>query len=610
MPQEHDRHLKPVLLMGYGERGAHWLSDTCLRILRYPTLKNMLRVRVIQVWHVADERIAGLPDDILTVAPTTGPAELRTLLDEGRSVGNRAVFPNLTLETMLVLERWSLFDPAVARRLEFQAALDRANRIHCEPSQVEEFFYDWISLADANRPAGNLTAEMRRAAADVIKAAGVRERIFLIDRLDANQYVIAPGIADRCFSEFARSLLTSDLAFPRPGLHVSTTFGGQPQDDQIIPFGIQEFEHQASDLAEVRGLHVARQIASGPRASELFATHLDVPTLLSLVAQEHSELATGKFSPPAARTRRRGAATELIRQALVTRDRDRSVRLAVETISRASQLFCSDRNNAPSLRIGSFAALGLPDLGLGALFMMALGGAAYYLSRSRKPVRMMDQGPLPGQIFDNPATVSILCEEWTRLCVALERFLEGLAAIGRAFEPGAGAWQRRSDNPYVWRLAGDPAVQVEVSSPDASVIEKLAQNCLKIMLDGDSAFDTVEIIRRAAGLTASSELVSSPSLGVQLVRSAFMGRTSRDVERFIRSAVPMVFAPAVNVVEVIWLTGAGPEAAEALREIEAPDLENVTRVLQQDDEGVSTRLCFGAPLRWSQVFSLHGIAAA
>jgi hypothetical protein len=218
---------------------------------------------------------------------------------------------------MLVIERWSIFDEEVVRRLELQDGLARANRVNCEAGQVEEFHYEWLSFADSTREAGALSIDLRHRAGSIIRSSGVRERIFLVDRVDAHQAVVPATMADEVYSEFARALLTSDLAFPRPGLHASVTFGGEPSDDEVVPFAIQVFEHGVPHVAAVRGLHVGRKIAAGPRLPELLTSPAELPSLLNLVAQEQLELRQGRFNPVRARERRREAAAELLRQSLL-----------------------------------------------------------------------------------------------------------------------------------------------------------------------------------------------------------------------------------------------------------------------------------------------------
>jgi hypothetical protein len=189
----------------------------------------------------------------------------------------------------------------------------------------------------------------------------------------------------------------------------------------------------------------------------------------------------------------------------------------------------------------------------------------------------------------------------------LEHLISQLRTLRTGIEPRApGAWVQREGNPFSWRLAHDPIYQATPATPDANALDEVARHCLALVSEGTDAARK-DVLTRAIHLHAADELRRAPDLIAAMVRAAFQGRTSRQIEQAVAEAALMVAAPVVEPIDIVWLSSASLELAPPLRELEPAVTQKVAQFMEHDDAGLTTRLVFGKPVRWNQVLSLKDL---
>jgi len=207
----HPRTLRRVVLVAYGEPGAEWLRAAAGSMRHHPLLQQLLDASMVQLWVVGAERPAEHPPLLRFVAADPQPPRLRGMLEEGARAQNRAQFPAIEMHSILVLDRWSLFDKPTAHRTSLRKALDTACRTSCHEAGAPEFDYEWISLADTTRPATNPDDDTVQVVRHLLLDDSFPDRVLLIDRKDAGNAVIERPLADTSFLQVATAILTNEI---------------------------------------------------------------------------------------------------------------------------------------------------------------------------------------------------------------------------------------------------------------------------------------------------------------------------------------------------------------------------------------------------------------
>ena len=114
----------------------------------------------------------------------------------GGTSAEQSAIPAIEMHSILVLDRWSLFDKPTAHRTSLRRALDTACRTSCHEAGAPEFDYEWISLADTTRPATNPDNDTVQVARHFLLDDSFPDRVLLIDRKDAGNAVIERPLAD------------------------------------------------------------------------------------------------------------------------------------------------------------------------------------------------------------------------------------------------------------------------------------------------------------------------------------------------------------------------------------------------------------------------------
>ena len=605
------------MLVAYGEPGAEWLRAVAGSLRRHPLLQQLLDASVVQLWVVGAERSAEHPPLLRYVTVHPQAPRLRGMLEEGARAQNRAQFPAIEMHSILVLDRWSLFDKPTAYRTSLRKALDTACRTSCHEAGAPEFDYEWISLADTTRPATNPDDDTVQVARHVLLDDSFPDRVLLIDRKDAGNAVIERPLADTSFVQVATAILTSDAAFPTANAEQSAAFGGDSPLRAVIPISVVNLHHPERRIKDSVAEHLWDRLTSASAPPEALRWNDGIPTLDSLPDKEADEMARGTFSSRAARDRRRSSITELLRVILASRLRDTG---AIGQIDRARtaarRLFPAPAQPSPISTSAILAPVAASTPGQASVTAVAslvtlgaVAATAIFLWRKRPdqaPVDAVQARPsAPGQ--DRPEARM----QWDQLCSRMDaivsewqRQFRSSATPPPERSPG---WERDSATPYDWRLAADPVTRDDLRPLGEHEYHELSRLCAQLL---ENETPAAELLRASLDRIADEQLDRAPTLRSAVIQAAI---TAADTSAITRSLDPtrtplMVYATPSTVSEVLWIFDPNVVECEQLKRLEPASTRAIVRCMTQDDPSRSTRLAFGNPIQWRSVLSLAPLA--
>jgi hypothetical protein len=584
-------------------------------------LQQLLDASMVQLWVVGAERPADHPPLLRYVAADHEPPRLRGMLEEGARAQNRAQFPAIEMHSILVLDRWSLFDKATAHRTSLRRALDTACRTSCDEAGAPEFDYEWISLADTTRAATNPDDDTVEVARRLIQDDSFPDRVLLIDRKDAGNAVIERPLADTSFVQVATAILTSDAAFPTANTEQSAAFGGDSPLRAVIPISLVNLHHPDRRIKDSVGERLWDRLASASVPPATLRWNERIPKLDSLPDVEADEMARGIFSSRAARDRRRSSVTELLRVVLASRLRDTGAIDQIDRAQRAARrLFppsAQPSSVSASAIVAPMAASTVEQASVTAVTgLIALGAvAATAISWWRKR-----PGHPSVDTARTPPSASALAEhrpearlQWDQLCSRMDAIV---SEWQRQFRPSGSppgppgralVWERDSTTPYDWRLAADPVARDDLRALDEHEYQELARLCAQLL---ENETPTAELLRASLDRIAHEQLDRAPTLRSAVIQAAI---TTADTSAITRSLDPtrtplMVYAAPSTVSEVLWMFDPTVIECEQLKRLEPASTRAIVRCMTQDDPSRSTRLAFGNPIQWRSVLSLAPLA--
>ena len=609
------------MLVAYGEPGAEWLRAAAGSMRHHLLLQQLLDASVVQLWVVGAEPPAEHPPLVRYVAADPQPPRLRGMLEEGARAQTRAQFPAIEMHSVLVLDRWSLFDKPAAHRTSLRRALDTACRTSCREAGDPEFDYEWISLADTTRPATNPDDDAVEVARRLLVDDSFPDRVLLIDRKDAGNAVIERPLADTSFVQVATALLTSDAAFPTANTEQSAAFGGDSPLRAVIPISLVNLHHPDRRIKDSVRERLWDRLVSASAPPETLRWDERIPKLDSLPDVEADEMARGIFSSRAARDRRRSSVTELLRVVLASRFRDTG---AIGQIDRARmaarRLFpapAQPSSVSTSAILVPIAASTLEQASVTAVTsLIALGAVAAtaILWWRKRP------GHASVDTAQTPPSASALAEhrpeartEWEQLCSRMDAIVSEWQRQFRpsATPPGAPGrapvWERDSTTPYDWRLAADPITRDDLRPLGEHEYQELARLCAQFL---ENETPAAELMRASLDRIAHDQLDRAPTLRSAVIQTAI---TTADTSAITRSLDPartplMVYAAPSTVSEVLWIFDPSVIECEQLKRLEPASTRAIVRCMTQDDPSRSTRLAFGNPIQWRSVLSLAPLA--
>jgi hypothetical protein len=578
-------------------------------------LQQLLDASIMQLWVVGAEASTEHPPLLRYVQADAQPSRLRAILEEGARAQNRAQFPAIEMHSVLVLDRWSLFDKPTRHRPSLRRALDTACRTSCHEAGAPEFDYEWVSLADTTRPAINPDDDTVEAARALLADDSIPDRVLLIDRKDAGNAVIERPLAESSFIHVAIAILTSDAAFPTANTEQSAAFGGDSPLRAVIPISLVNLHHPERRIKDSVGERLWDQLISASAPPEALRWNDSIPTLDSLPDVEADEMTRGVFSSRAARERRTSSVTELLRVVLASRLRDtRTIGQINRAWMAARRLFPAPAQS-PSLSTSAMyvpvAALSVGQAGVTAVTgLIALGvvlATALSWWRRRTGHAPVDATqPSSAALEDHRPNARL---QWEQLCSRLDALVSEWRAQFPARDGAAGAaqrasvWERDSATPYEWRLAADPVARDDLRPLTDHEYAELARLCAQFLEDGKPV---EEPLRASLDRIAHEQLERAPTLRSAVIQAAI---TAADTTAITRSLDPartplMVYAAPSTVSEVLWIFDPTVLDCEQLKRLEPASTKAIVRCMTQDDPSRSTRLAFGNPIQWRSVLSL------
>jgi len=609
------------VLVAYGEPGAEWLRAAAGSMRHHPLLQQLLDASVVQLWVVGAERPAEHPPLLRYVAADPQPPRLRAMLEEGARAQNRAQFPAIEMHSILVLDRWSLFDKSTAHRTSLRKALDTACRTSCHEAGAPEFDYEWISLADTTRPATNPDDDTLQVARHLLLDDSFPDRVLLIDRKDAGNAVIERPLADTSFVQVATAILTSDAAFPTANTEQSGAFGGDSPLRAVIPISLVNLHHSDRRIQDSVGERLWDRLTSASAPPETLRWDERIPKLDSLPDVEADEMARGIFSGRAARDRRRSSVTELMRVVLASRSRDTGVIGQIDRARTAARrLFPASAQPSSVSTAAILAPIATSTLEqasvTAAASLIALGAVAataivWWRKRpGHASVDTARPAPSASALGEHRPEARM---QWEQLCSRIDAIVSEWQRQFRlsATSPGPPertlVWERDSATPYDWRLAADPIARDDLRPLGEHEYQELARLCAQFL---ENETPVAELLRASLDRIANEQLDRAPTLRSAVIQAAI---TTADTTAITRSLDPartplMVYAAPSTVSEVLWIFDPTVIDCEQLKRLEPASTRAIVRCMTQDDPSRSTRLAFGNPIQWRSVLSLAPLA--
>ena len=607
------------MLITYGELGAEWLRAAAGSMRHHPLLQQLIDARVVQLWVVGGEEPVDEVRAFRYVEADPRPASLRAMLEDGARAQNRVQFPGIEMHSVLVLDRWSLFDRATAHRTSLRRALDTACRTSCHEAGAPEFDYEWISLADSTRPATNPDDEAIESARALLVEDSFPDRVFLIDRKDAGNAIIERPLADSSFVQVAIAILTSDAAFPTANFEQSAAFGGDSRLRAVIPISVVNLHHPERRIKECLREHLWDRLTSAAAPAEVLRWNSTIPTLDSLPDEEADEMARGIFSSRAVRDRRTSSVAELLRVALASKLRDTATIDQIDRARMAARRLFPLPPQTPSLATAAVfapaAALQGEQAsvtavtGVIALGVIVTATLSWWRRRTSRPPVDAAQTSSPTLGEHRPEARL----QWEQLCSRLDAIVSEWRS---KFPPRAGTaaaserapvWERDPVAPYDWRLAADPVARDDLRPLADHEFAELARLCAQFLENGQQV---AELLRASLDRIAHEQLDRAPTLRSAVIQAA---TTATDTTAITRSLDPartplMVYATPSTVSEVLWIYDPSVVECEQLKRLEPASTKAIVRCMTHDDPSRSTRVAFGNPIQWRSVLSLAPLA--
>ena len=605
-----------VVVAAYGDGGRDWLFGLASKLRRVQLLDRLIANAMLQLWCVDARDVGSLDRGLQVVRSDSEPSLLRELLEAGAGAEARVDFPNVDMHSILVLERWSLFDEASVGRRSLRSALAIAARAGCESGAPPELDYEWISLLDSVRPAAAVPTAVRGRVRELMTPDELANRMLLIDRVDAGNAVISKALANECYASTVVALLTSDAAFlPADGSGVKL-FDSDPVPDAVVPIAIVNLHHPIEGIRSAVAEHIRQRLAVGSLDASNARWSPSVPTLEKLAELEIGEIASGVFSPRSARDRRERSARELLRVVFATRGRDSSCReqidLAAARIRQA--LRSGNETDQPLAAVGALAVWPSVSLTVVALALAAIGVAVQRRrsrqSRSAGPANGGGGGAGHSGAADLRAAAEA-SRQWAELASRLSPLTVQMSKDVRSrpatelSESGA-TWSRSGANPFDWTLVGDPLPRADIAPLTDQEYAELAERCLRLLNDGRAP---EEILDTAIEEMAQEKLRYPSSLAGAVARAAFSQEHAREITESLgqRDTPLLASTPANSIGDVYWIGDMRVVACEDLLNLEPVATKSVARCAAHDDPERTTRLAFGKPIPWRTVISLSSI---
>jgi hypothetical protein len=607
-----ERRIRPAVVIAYGDAGRAWLRRLAAACRLMPTLPELLDRRVLQLWAVDTTHEGDVSGDVDAITPTMSPPRLRALLDQGRSATNEAHFP-MDLRSVVVLERWSLFDANSRMRIPLRQALAVTQRVHGEAgSASHDFDLDWTALADAVRPPGAVDREIIASVRELIGDRTIADRTLLVDAASATGSIVDEALADHEHQHAALGILGGDVAFPlldSSSEQRSVLLQGEPHPGSVLPFSAFVLHHRDPELVRALVARLRVGLSRGhPATTPALGVGFDEPLPL-LAERDRDEIESARYDPTVARDRRRRAAMGLLQEMFMACNvaRAQSVVDATRRAARAIAPLPEAKTEPPAVAVplSAMAAIsGWEGAAIGAVALVIAAASVALLgrARARKPEAQEKMPASP------PYLRAEAMREWTSLCDMLGAVLgswrDQLRAERGPTERGplsVQAWVQ-SDAPYDWRLLNVPAHEGDGSRFSERTFGQMAEECIQAY---ELDITHGEIVDHALERIAQRQLQATPEARRELILRSLDGEPAARVRRAIREAPLLVNTRApLTLSEVLWVADPSMDAGDALRGLEDAHAQWAVRTLTHADPGRSLRLALGEPVAWSSVLSL------
>ena len=600
-----------VVVVAYGPAGRTWLLSLAGRLRRFELLDRLIGNGMLQLWCVAADAFGDRDRDVRPIAPDATPHALRELLEFGARAENRVGFRTVDMQSVLVLERWSLFDADSLPRVSLTRALKLAAHAGCDASAAREFDYEWLSLLDSVRAAGSISQEERHRVLALMAVDDVVMHTLLIDRVDAGNGVISKALANECYSSIAIAILTSDEAFAPADGSGSKLFVNDPSPNCVTPVAVVNLHHSADRVRSALSEQLRRRLAEASLDSPFSRWSPEIPTLDTLAELEVREISSATFAAQAARERRDRSVSELLRVILATRGRDRTGKDQLDrALARIRQGTGSTVDTVPgAMAVSSAAASTTTGIGITALIVAALGLAAWWWPRRRGASAAAKPDIASAS---NGRGAEEAQRQWDELRDRLGGLISRLThevRLPQSVPPNdiPATWERKSANPFDWELAHNSLPRAGVAPLTEHEFTELAQRCLRLLDDGGPP---EEVLDAAIGQMAAEQMRRSTDLAAAVVRAAFAKEHAQSIiEALEPQSTPLLASTPTNAVATVhWIADERVVRCGDLTALEPVTTRDLVRCASHDDPQRTTRLAVGKPISWTSVISLSSIA--
>jgi len=600
-----------VVVVAYGSAGRIWLLSLAGRLRRFELLDRLIGNGMLQLWCVAADDFGDRDRDVRSIAADSTPHALRELLEFGARAENRVGFRNVDMQSVLVLERWSLFDGDSLLRAPLARGLKLASHAGCDAYAAPEFDYEWLSLLDSVRAAATISQEERNRVLALMAVDDVAMHTLLIDRVDAGNGVISKALADECYSSIAIAILTSDEAFSPADGSGSKLFVNDPSPKSVTPFAVVNLHHSADRIRSALSEHIRLQLTEASLDSSFSRWSPEIPAFDALADLEVRELFSGTFSARAARERRDRSVGELLRVILATRGRDRTARDQLDrALARMRQVTGTTADTVQgTMAVGLAAASPTTSVGIAAVLVAALGLAAWWWRgrRGASSEAKVDMASASDRRGAEEAQ-----RQWHELGDRLGGLIGKLTQEVRLPESAAPndvltTWQRNSANPFDWNLVRNPLPRAGIAPLTEREYAQLAERCLQLLDDGRPA---EEVLGAAIDQMAAEQMGQSTDLAAVVVRTALTKEHARSITESLEpQSTPLLASTPTNAVATVhWIADERAIRCGDLTALEPVTTRDLVRCASHDDPQRTTRLAVGKPVAWTSVISLSSIA--
>ncbi len=607
------RRRTPVVCLAYGDEGLAWLRSLRRRCAGNPQIDALIEHGVVQFWCIG--AADGGTQGIRTFKEVPTYVVVSEILAEARTARAMAEFPGLSVHSVTVLERVSLFAERAAKtRSDVFNVLEAVPEVtNLASSGQNGFVYDWVVFADSLHEPARVTKEMRAAAAEAALASTGETRTFLVDRLDTNMAVMDHDIASRCLLELAMSFIAGDLGAPRnDGVSVAIPDAlARGSADTVIPFSVALVEHPWHEIERARIDAFLRSLANGVSDSDGVTRVAGSPSLLvNAITADVVALDEGRFDRHLRRVEREKAAQAAVAWALAMPQGSLMRDVLVSVKREIPRLLAQSGPSVPAtpravqaLQVGATFA-GREYLYAGLAIAVAAGGV-YLWRRSRQPAATP---PAPAREQVPSDLRRDVAGEWEQLCGRLTAFLDYWQPMARSLSEsrsipeGAPTW--RSAPPIAWRLTSAVKLRADLSVTPELCMD-LGRHVVSDWHGAATLSDTLAGAVRHELLRWDNRKARGQSIIGEVLNGALADEQSRPVRGFLE-ARPYLANPSPPPVRdtVLWLCAPSLSVTEQLKTLEAASVRSSTAVLSHDDDSFSVRYVFARPVSWSLINSL------